>query len=64
MACFANVAEEAGAALIVQTALDAFGCVDVVVNNAGIFAGEWLEDLPTEQFRRMPRRISGRVSTC
>lgn len=34
----ASVAEEEGAALIVRTALDAFGGIDAVVNNAGNFA--------------------------
>jgi hypothetical protein len=51
--CFANVADEADAARIVQTAVDNFGGVDVVVNNAGIYAGNWIEDVDTEQFRRM-----------
>ena len=43
MACHASVAEETGAASIVQTALDAFGRVDVVVNNAGIANPEAFE---------------------
>ncbi len=51
--CFANVAEEAGAATIVQTALDSFGGIDVVVNNAGIWDGDWFEGVSNEQFRRM-----------
>jgi NAD(P)-dependent dehydrogenase (short-subunit alcohol dehydrogenase family) len=46
VACYASVAEEAGAASIVQAALDAFGRVDVVVNNAGIAAPlDWVENL-------------------
>jgi hypothetical protein len=53
VACFANVADEAGAASIVQTALDAFGRLDVVVNNAGIYAGNLFEDVSNDQFRRM-----------
>ena len=53
MPCFANVAEEAGAAQIVQTAIDSFGGLDVLVNNAGIWAGYWFENIPHEQFRRM-----------
>lgn len=53
VACFANVADEAGSASIVQTALDAFGGLDVVVNNAGIWAGDWIENVDTEQLRRM-----------
>lgn len=51
--CFANVADEDGAKTIVQTALDAFGGLDVVVNNAGI-CDPWLfEDMTMERFRRM-----------
>ena len=50
VACAASVAEEAGAASIVQTALDAFGRIDIVVNNAGIAAPDWFEDLPAGSF--------------
>jgi NAD(P)-dependent dehydrogenase (short-subunit alcohol dehydrogenase family) len=53
VACYASVAEEAGAASIVQTAIDAFGRVDAVVNNAGIAAPDWFEDLSIANFRRM-----------
>jgi NAD(P)-dependent dehydrogenase (short-subunit alcohol dehydrogenase family) len=53
VACHASVAEEAGAAAIVRTALDAFGRVDVVVNNAGIADPGLFDDLPPEHFRRM-----------
>jgi hypothetical protein len=53
VACFANVADEAGAAEIVQTALDSFGGLDHLVNNAGIYAGNLFEDVDNEQFRRM-----------
>jgi NAD(P)-dependent dehydrogenase (short-subunit alcohol dehydrogenase family) len=53
VACHASVAEEAGAESIVQTALDAFGRIDVVVNNAGIANPESFEDDTPDQFRRM-----------
>ena len=53
VACYASVADEDDAASIVQAALDAFGRVDVVVNNAGIGDPERFEDQTTEQFRRM-----------
>ena len=53
VACFASVADEAGAASIVQAALDSFGRIDVVVNNAGIAEPDWFEDLSLERFRRM-----------
>jgi len=53
VSCFANVADEADAARIVQTALDSFGKLDVLVNNAGIYNGNLFDDVDTEQFRRM-----------
>lgn len=53
VACFASVAEEAGAASIVQTALDTFGRVDVVVNNAGTADPDWFDDQNADRFRRM-----------
>jgi NAD(P)-dependent dehydrogenase (short-subunit alcohol dehydrogenase family) len=53
VACHASVAEAAGAASIVGAAIDAFGRVDVVVNNAGIADPDWFEDLSIERFRRM-----------
>ena len=53
VACFANVAKEEEAARVVQTALDSFGGLDVLVNNAGIWDGAWFDELPLEQFRRM-----------
>jgi NAD(P)-dependent dehydrogenase (short-subunit alcohol dehydrogenase family) len=53
VACHASVADEAGAASIVRAALDAFGRVDVLVNNAGIAEPDLFEDLSLERFRRM-----------
>lgn len=53
MPCFASVADEDGAQSIVQTALDSFGRLDVVVNNAGICDPHWFEDMTAERFRRM-----------
>jgi len=53
VSCFASVADEAGAASIVQTALDTFGRLDILVNNAGIVDPHWFEDLTMEQFRLM-----------
>jgi NAD(P)-dependent dehydrogenase (short-subunit alcohol dehydrogenase family) len=51
--CFASVAEEQGANSIVATALDAFGGLDVVINNAGICDPHLFEDMTMERFRRM-----------
>lgn len=53
VACHASIAEEQGAAAIVNAALDAFGGLDVVINNAGIHDPGAFEDLSLENFRRM-----------
>jgi NAD(P)-dependent dehydrogenase (short-subunit alcohol dehydrogenase family) len=53
VACYASVAEEQGAAAIVETAQKNFGRVDIVINNAGISNLELFEDLDTADFRRM-----------
>jgi NAD(P)-dependent dehydrogenase (short-subunit alcohol dehydrogenase family) len=53
VACYASVAEEQGAAAIVETAQKNFGRVDVVINNAGISNLELFEDLDAADFRRM-----------
>lgn len=53
VACCASVAEEDGAASIVGAALDTFGRVDILINNAGIGDPESFEDATGELFRRM-----------
>lgn len=53
VACHASVAEEDGAASIIKTAIDAFGKIDVVINNAGIAAPDWFEDTPLDRVRKM-----------
>jgi hypothetical protein len=50
---YASVADEAGAASIVDTAIEAFGRLDAVVNNAGIHDPGRFEDLTADSFRRM-----------
>jgi NAD(P)-dependent dehydrogenase (short-subunit alcohol dehydrogenase family) len=53
VACSASVADEDGAESIVATAVEHFGRIDVVVNNAGISDKHLFQDLSHEQFRRM-----------
>ena len=53
VACYASVAEVQGAAEIVATAVEEFGRLDAVVNNAGISDKHEFADLSLEQFRRM-----------
>jgi NAD(P)-dependent dehydrogenase (short-subunit alcohol dehydrogenase family) len=52
-AVFESVADEQGAAKIIQAALDSFGRLDVLINNAGINGPELFEVHKTEDFRRM-----------
>jgi len=53
VASYASVADEAGATSIVETAIEAFGRLDAVVNNAGIHDPARFESLTVEHFRRM-----------
>ena len=53
VASYASVADEAGAASIVDAAVEAFGRLDAVVNNAGIHDPGRFEDLTADSFRRM-----------
>lgn len=53
VACFASVAEPAGAKSIVEAAVDSFGRLDAVINNAGISRPESFGQEDLEQFRRM-----------
>jgi NAD(P)-dependent dehydrogenase (short-subunit alcohol dehydrogenase family) len=53
VACCASVAEESGASSIVATALEAFGRLDAVINNAGIHDPGEFSALSTAQFRTM-----------
>jgi NAD(P)-dependent dehydrogenase (short-subunit alcohol dehydrogenase family) len=49
----ASVADPRGAASMVEAAMDAFGRIDIVVNNAGISDLQLFDDIDLDGFRRM-----------
>lgn len=51
VASYDSVATPEGGAAIIQTALDAFGTVDAVINNAGILRDKSFANLEAEDFR-------------
>jgi NAD(P)-dependent dehydrogenase (short-subunit alcohol dehydrogenase family) len=51
--CWAPVADERSAGQIVDTALDTFGRIDAVINNAGIHDPALFADLTVDQYRSM-----------
>jgi len=53
IACCASVADEDGAASIIDTAIESFGRLDAVINNAGISDKHLFQDLSPEHFGRM-----------
>ena len=53
IACRASVASRAGGAAIVAAALDAFGRIDAVINNAGVLTDNPFETLTDEQIDGM-----------
>ncbi|KLO31397.1 hypothetical protein ABW16_00545 [Mycolicibacter heraklionensis] len=53
VACYASVADPQGAQAIIDTAVETFGRIDVVVNNAGIHDPGLFETLSVERFRSM-----------
>jgi NAD(P)-dependent dehydrogenase (short-subunit alcohol dehydrogenase family) len=53
VAVFASVSDPAGAAAMVQAAVDTWGHLDVVVNNAGIVDHAWMDELTQEQLMRL-----------
>ena len=48
-----DVREEANVEALVASTVDRFGGVDVLVNNAGLGRGSSVEDLSTDEYRRM-----------
>ncbi|MEB3050833.1 SDR family NAD(P)-dependent oxidoreductase [Mycolicibacter sp. MYC123] len=65
VACYASVSEPQGAQAIIDTAIEAFGGIDVVVNNAGIHDPGLFDALSIEQFRRMlDVHYLGTVAVC
>lgn len=60
-----SVASEGGATAIVQTALDAFGSIDIVVNNAGISIAAGFEEMTPRDFQRhIDVNLMGAVWIC
>ncbi len=60
-----SVATVEGGQAIIQTALDAFGAVDILVNNAAFSITAWFEDLTPRDFERhIEVNLMGPVWTC
>ena len=53
VASYADVADRKGAASVVETALEAFGRIDIVVNNAGIVHFQTFGEYPADAFDEM-----------
>jgi hypothetical protein len=51
--CYADIVDETEAASVIQMAIDRYGRLDVLVNNAGIADPGRFEDLTVAQYRRM-----------
>jgi NAD(P)-dependent dehydrogenase (short-subunit alcohol dehydrogenase family) len=65
VASYASVADEHAAASIIGTALDTFGRLDVVVNNAGISDPDHFEDQTIERFHKlMDVHFFGTLHVC
>jgi NAD(P)-dependent dehydrogenase (short-subunit alcohol dehydrogenase family) len=60
-----SVASEEGAAAIIQTALAAFGSIDILINNAGICRVVSFEEMTAADFREsIEINLMGTVWTC
>ncbi|HEY6532535.1 MAG TPA: SDR family NAD(P)-dependent oxidoreductase [Acidimicrobiales bacterium] len=65
VACYADVSDPAGAASIVQTALDTYGKLDILVNNAGTFDPGFFDELEPAQYQSMlDVHFFGTLHTC
>ncbi|OBG93082.1 hypothetical protein A5698_18760 [Mycobacterium sp. E136] len=53
VACSASVADEAGAQSIIDAAINAFGRIDAVINNAGVHDPGLFQTLSADRVRRM-----------
>ena len=60
-----SVGSEEGARAIVQTALDAFGGIDILINNAGVCRVVSFEEMTPRDFRHsIEVNLFGTVATC
>jgi NAD(P)-dependent dehydrogenase (short-subunit alcohol dehydrogenase family) len=60
-----SVASEDGAAAIIRTALDAFGRIDILINNAGISIAAPFDEMTPRDFRRhIEINLLGTLWTC
>lgn len=60
-----SVASEAGAQALIKTAIDAFGSVDILINNAGISVQADFDEISSRDFERhIQINLMGPVWTC
>lgn len=60
-----SVSEEAGAKAVVQTALDTWGKVDIVINNAGVFHAATFRELSSSDLERIVQvHLFGNIWMC
>lgn len=65
VANYDSVADYDGAGRIIQTAIDHFGRVDILINNAGILGPDSLEETSPEDFDRVIAvHLKGTFNTC